>query len=192
MIFNAFGTLGLFLKNKSVYIVTALAVTVFFGCESNFKEVQKNNVSEFVPTGEADSVNLKYTDSGAIRIVLLSSKMLDYSSVIFPFTDFPKGIHLTIYEQKGKKTTVTAQYAISYSKTSIIDLRRKVVILSEDGPKLETEQLFYDQKNQWFYTEKKFKFSDAKGVSYGQGIDFSKDFKVINSQKIEGEVESLE
>ncbi|MDQ5928360.1 MAG: hypothetical protein QG594_134 [Bacteroidota bacterium] len=192
MIFNAFGTLGLFLKNKSVYIVTALAVTVFFGCESNFKEVQKNNVSEFVPTGEADSVNLKYTDSGAIRIVLLSSKMLDYSSVIFPFTDFPKGIHLTIYDQKGKKTTVTAQYAISYSKTSIIDLRRKVVILSEDGPKLETEQLFYDQKNQWFYTEKKFKFSDAKGVSYGQGIDFSKDFKVINSQKIEGEVESLE
>lgn len=192
MIFNAFGTLGLFLKKKSVYIVTALAVTVFFGCESNFKEVQKNNVSEFVPTGEADSVNLKYTDSGAIRIVLLSSKMLDYSSVIFPFTDFPKGIHLTIYDQKGKKTTVTAQYAISYSKTSIIDLRRKVVILSEDGPKLETEQLFYDQKNQWFYTEKKFKFSDAKGVSYGQGIDFSKDFKVINSQKIEGEVESLE
>ncbi len=174
------------------YIVTAFAVTVFFGCESNFKEVQKLNFSEFIAGGEADSVNLKYTDSGAIKVVLLSSKMLDYSNVAFPFTEFPKGIHLTVYDEKAKKTIVTAKYAVSYGKTSIIDLRKKVVIKSEDGQKLETEQLFYDQKNQWFYTEKKFKFSDVKGVSYGQGIDFSKDFKIINSQKIEGEVESEE
>ena len=192
MLLNAFGGVCHLLKNKSICIVTALAVTVFFGCESNFKEVQKINFSEFVPGGEADSVNLKYTDSGAIQVVLISSKMLDYSNVPFPFTEFPKGIHLTVYDKKAKKTIVTAKYAVSYGKTSIIDLRKKVVILSEDGQKLETEQLFYDQKNQWFYTEKKFKFSDAKGVSYGQGIDFSKDFKIINSQKIEGEVESIE
>lgn len=189
MPFNAFIQI---LKNKSIAIVTVLAMTVFFGCESNFKAVQKNNFTEFIPGGEADSVNLKYTDSGAIQVVLISSKMLDYSNVSFPFTEFPKGIYLTVYDKKAKKTNVTAKYAVSYVKTSIIDLRKKVVILSEDGQKLETEQLFYDQKNQWFYTEKKFKFSDAKGVSYGQGIDFSKDFKIINSQKIEGEVESIE
>jgi hypothetical protein len=40
-------------------------VTLFFGCESNFKEVQKINVQEFTPSGDADKVNLKYTDSGS-------------------------------------------------------------------------------------------------------------------------------
>jgi len=52
--------------------------------------------------------------------------------------------------------------------------------------------LYFDQKNEWFYTERKFKLTDAKGVSNGQGIDFSKDFKVINSQRVSGEIEADE
>ena len=89
-------------------------------------------------------------------------------------------------------TRVTSNYAVSYKPTGIIDLQGKVVIESENGQKLETEQLYFDQKNEWFYTEKKFKFTDLKGTSNGQGIDFSKDFKIINSQRIMGEIESSE
>ena len=170
----------------------AFAVTLFFGCESNFKEVQKINFTEFVPSGDADKINLKYTDSGLIKVVLVSPKMLDFATVDFPFTEFPKGIDVTLYDAKGKTTKVTANYAISYKQTSIIDLQGKVKILSENGQQLETEQLYFDQKNEWFYTEKKFKFTDLKGTSNGQGIDFSKDFKIINSQRIMGEIESSE
>jgi LPS export ABC transporter protein LptC len=180
-------------KNKYIKsVVTVLAVTLFFGCESNFKEVQKINFTEFTPSGDADKVNLKYTDSGLIKVVLISPKMLDFATVAFPFTEFPKGIDVTLYDDKGKTTRVTSNYAISYKQTSIIDLQGKVKILSEDGQQLETEQLYFDQKNEWFYTEKKFKFTDQKGTSNGQGIDFSKDFKIINSQRIMGEIESSE
>ncbi|UFH35982.1 LPS export ABC transporter periplasmic protein LptC [Flavobacterium acetivorans] len=182
----------LFNKYKTITAVMVLAMTLFFGCESNFKEVQKINFSEFTPNGDADNVNLKYTDSGLIKAVLLSPKMLDYTSVDFPFTEFPKGIDVTLYDAKAKKTRITSVYAVSYKVTGIIDLRGKVKIASEDGQMLETEQLYYDQKNEWFFTEKKFKFTDIKGVSNGQGIDFSKDFKIINSQRITGEVESAE
>ena len=76
-------------------VVTVFAVTLFFGCESNFKEIQKINFSEFIPNSDADMVNLKYTDSGRITAILVSTKMLDYSSVDFPFTEFPKGIDVT-------------------------------------------------------------------------------------------------
>lgn len=177
-----------FKKYKIFPVVMAVAVTLFFGCESNFKKVQQNNFTEFAPSGDADKVNLKYTDSGFIKAVLLSSKMLDYATVDFPFTEFPKGIDLTLYDNKGKETRVTSNYAISYKQTGIIDLQGKVKIVSQNGQMLETEQLYYDQKNEWFFTEKKFKFTDLKGVSNGQGIDFSKDFKVVNSQRITGEV----
>ena len=163
-----------------------------FSCESNFKEVQKINISEFNPTGEADSINVKYTDSGRITGILVSSKMLDFSSVDFPFTEFPKGIDVTLYDNKAKKTFITSNYAVSYKGTSIIDLQGKVKIKSENGQTMETEQLYYDQKNEWFFTEKKFKFTDLKGTSNGQGIDFSKDFKVINSQRITGEIQTAE
>ena len=162
---------------------------LFSSCESNLKEVQKINFSEFTPSGEAEDLNLKYTDSGAIKSILVSPKMLDYATVTYPFTEFPNGIHVTFYEINGKKTFVTSNYAVSYKTTSVIDLQGKVVISNEFGQKLETEQLYFDQKNNWFYTNNTFKFTYPKGVSYGEGIDFSKDFKIVNSQKISGEIE---
>jgi LPS export ABC transporter protein LptC len=171
-------------------LVIVITVTLFLGCESNFKEVQKINFSEFVPSGEADGINLKYTDSGRITAILVSPKMKEFGSVGFPFTEFPKGIDVTIYDIKGRRTFIKSDYATSYKLTNVIDLKGNVKITSQDGQILETDQLYFDQKNDWFYTEKSFKFTDPKGVSNGQGIDFSKDFKIINSQKIAGELES--
>lgn len=148
--------------------------------------------SEFSPSGEADDFNLKYTDSGRITSILVSPKMLDYATVEFPFTEFPKGIDVTLFDKNGKKTFVTADYAVTYKGTEIIDLQGKVKISNEQGQFLETEQLYFDQRNEWFFTEKKFKFTDPKGVTFGEGIDFSKDFKQINSQRITGEVDQTE
>jgi lipopolysaccharide export system protein LptC len=179
-------------KRYIINAVTVFAVTLFFGCESNFKEVQKINFSEFVPGSDADTVDIKYTDSGRITGVLKSRKMLDYSNLDFPFTEFPIGIDVTLYDKNQKRTFIKANYAVSYKQTGIIDLQGKVKITSETGQMLETEQLYFDQKNEWFYTERKFKLTDAKGVSHGQGIDFSKDFKVIHSQRITGELEAEE
>ncbi len=180
--------------NKKTYsiIVVASFVIMILGCESNLKEIHKDNFSDFVPSNNADEVHLKYTDSGRITGVLVSKKMLDYAVVDFPFTEFPKGVHVTLYDKNAKKTVVTSNYAISYKQTGIIDLQDKVKIVSHDGQMLETQQLYYDQKNAWFFTERKYKFSSPKGVSNGQGIDFSKDFKVINSQRITGEVDSAD
>jgi len=181
------------LKNHILFsFFSILAAMLFLGCESNFKEVQKINFSEFVPSGETDDINLKYTDSGLIKLILKSPKMLDFSDVDFPFSEFPKGIEVTLYDNKAQKTIVRANYAVSFKETNIIDLQGKVKITSEKGQILETEQLYYDQKNEWFFTEKKFKFTDPKGVSNGQGIDFSRDFKVVNSQRIAGEFENAE
>ena len=93
-------------------------------------------------------------------------------------------------DNNGKKTFVTSKYAITFKNTDLIDLQGNVKITNEAGQLFETEQLYFDQKNEWFYTEKRFKFTDAKGFTYGEGVDFSKDFKIINSQRISGEVQS--
>ena len=170
----------------------AIISAAFGSCESNFKEVQKINYSEFMPSGEATNFNLKYTDSGRIKSILISPQMLDYATVEFPFTEFPKGIDVTMFDTKGKKTFIKSDYAVTFKGTDIIDLQRNVRITNETGQILETEQLYFDQKNEWFFTEKKFKFTDPKGISYGEGIDFSKDFKVVNSQRIQGTIDEAE
>lgn len=189
---NHYPSMSFFKKNSCFFLSLFIIASVVFGCENNLKEVHKNSYSEFVPSGDADNVNLKYTDSGKVKSILISPKMLDYANVEFAFTEFPKGVDVTIFDNKGKRTFIRSNYATSYKQTNIIDLQGKVKITSEDGQVLETEQLYFDQKNQWFYTEKKFKLTDANNTSTGQGIDFSKDFKVINSQRIQGEIESSE
>ncbi|MFN3967700.1 LPS export ABC transporter periplasmic protein LptC [Flavobacterium sp.] len=176
----------------SIPFFSLLFCLAIVSCESNFKEVQKMGVSEFTPSGDADSINLKYTDSGRITANLISPKMLDYATVEFPFTEFPKGMHLTLFDKNGKQTYIDADYAVRYKITDMIDLQGHVKISNQNGEQLETEQLYYDQKNEWFFTEKKFKFTSPKGVSYGEGIDFSKDFKKVNSQKVSGQVQSSE
>jgi LPS export ABC transporter protein LptC len=177
---------------KSSGFLLVLSFLILSGCESNFKEVQKINYSEFVPNGEAENFNLKYTDSGRIKSILVSPKMLDYSNVEFPFTEFPQGIHVTMYDSDGKRTFISSNYAIMFKGTDLIDLQKNVKISNETNQVLETEQLYYDQKNEWFFTEKKFKFTDPKGISFGEGIDFSKDFKIVNSQRINGEIDEAE
>ena len=177
---------------KMQYFVLPLVAILAVSCESNFKEVQKINYSEFIPSGEADNFNLKYTDSGRITSILVSPKMLDYSNAEFPFTEFPKGVHVTMYDKKGKRTFIQSEYGVTFKGTDVIDLRQNVKISNETGQLMETEQLYFDQKNEWFFTEKKFKFTDPKGVSYGEGIDFSKDFKIVNSQRINGQIDEAE
>lgn len=179
-------------KNSYNYLVVGVFFGLFLSCESNFKDIHKDNFSDFVPSNNADEVNLKYTDSGRITGILVSKKMLDFAAVDFPFTEFPKGVHVTLFDKNTKKTVVTSNYAVSYPQTGIIDLKGKVKIVSDQGQILETQQLYFDQMNGWFFTERKYKFSSPKGVSNGQGIDFSKDFKVINSQRITGEVDSAD
>ena len=182
-----------FIKNNILSIVTIFIVTMLFSCESDIQKVNKLRETSFMPMGEADSLNLKYTDSGKIKSILVSQKMLDYSNIKNPFTEFPKGIHVTLYDNKGQTTTIVSNYAISYKLTDIIDLQGKVTITSQDGKKLETEQLYFDQKNEWFFTEKHFKFSDSNGsFMQGPGVDFSKDFRIFNMQSSSGLIKSVE
>ena len=175
-----------------MFLVSICTILILGSCDSSLKEVQKINVSEFSPSGDADSITLKYTDSGKIKAVLVASKMLDYATVKYPFTEFPNGVNVTLYDQKARRTFIRSDYAIQFKGTDLIDLQGNVKISTEDNQVLETQQLYFDQKNEWFFTEKKFKFTDPKGVSYGEGIDFSKDFKIVNSQKIKGEIDQSE
>lgn len=179
--------MGLAEKIK-VSLLVAISSVMLFSCESNFKDVQKINVSNFAPVGEADSVNLKYVDSGRVKAILVASKMLDFGNAAFPYTEFPKGVDVTLYDTQQKQSFIVSDYAITYNGTDIIDLQGNVKITSSDGKFLETTQLYYDQKREWFFTEKKCKLTLGPGnIFYTKGFDASRDFSDISGQAFFGE-----
>jgi len=160
---------------KSLYTkkntVIAIAMTVFFSCKNNFKAVQKIGLSANEPQGVADHINLKHTDSGRVTANLISPKMYDYNNRDFKYSEFTEGVILHLFDESNKKSTIVADYAITYSDTDLIDLKGNVVIYTAQKDTLYTDQLFYDQKNEWVFTNKPFKFLNNGNVTEGKGFD---------------------
>lgn len=172
------------LNKHFIYCIPFLLLTVsFISCDSKFKEIQNINKVSFYPAGEAENITLHYTDSGRVKAILVSKSMLDYSTVKYKFTEFPKGIHLTFFDNNNNKNTVVADYAINYTQTELIDMRGNVVITTFDGKKLESDQLYYDQRNEWFYTEGRYKGSvDKDNFTQGVKLDFDSRLNVVKAR----------
>lgn len=174
------------LKNNLLNSVTSIFVTLFFSCQSNFKEIQKINEENTFPSGIAEHFSLTYTESGRIKAILSSPINQDFSNQAFPYQEFPNGVKVDFYDEKNNKSTVTADYGIIYSATNLIDLRGNVVLQTHDGKRLETPQLFWDEKNEWIFTEKNYTFTSPDLNMSGTGIDFDKTFNQVNSHNNSG------
>lgn len=175
------------IKRRHIFIsmVVVFATTILFSCKKNFKEIQQIGVLQNGPAGEAKNINLKYTDSGKIKANLVSPKMLDYSNRDFPFSEFPEGIHLDLFDDQNHKSIVIADYAISYSETDLIDLQGNVVLMTYTKDTLFAEQMYYDQRREQLFTNYPVRFKFASGNS-GKGNIFDSDVKFENYELLEG------
>ena len=167
----------------------ALAMTMFFSCKNNFKDVQRVGILQNVPIGIANTINLKYTDSFMLKANLLSSKMLDYSNRDFGFLEFPEGIELTIYDEQGNVSKIFSDYAIIYNDTDLVDLRGNVILATHKKDSLFTPQMYYDQKSEWVLTNKDFRFRSGGTDISGRGFNSDKNFNTREMLEISGIVE---
>lgn len=161
-------------------------------CDNDIKNIQKLNQKKLFPSGEAKNMLVRYTDSAKIKAELKSATMLDYSSAKYGFSHFPKKVFVTVFDDKKQKTLIEADKATSFNKTKIIELIGNVKIITSDGKILQTNQLYYDQRNNWFFTESYFKITDPnKSYFEGIGLDFDNKFKIINAQQNRGELNNI-
>jgi LPS export ABC transporter protein LptC len=158
------------------YIVTVFTVTMFFSCKDNFKEVQNIGIVDSGPLTVAEHINTKYTDSGRLKMNLQSAKMLDFSNRAFAFFEFPIGVNLDIFDADNNKSNVIADYALVYTKTDLIDLRGNVVLTTHNKDTLFAEQLYYDQKTQWLFTNRPVRFVRQNEIINGNGFDSNRNF----------------
>lgn len=174
----------IFLKKHTILnIVTVITVTMFFSCKDNFNEVQKIGISENEPIGIIDTFNLKYTDSGRVKAILISSKMLDYTNRDFPFREFPEGVYLEVFDEENNKSVVVADYAISYTNTDLIDLQGNVRLSTYQKDTLLAEQLYYNQSKEWLFTDRPVSF--RMGLDEINGRGFNSNSKFTNAEVLE-------
>ena len=159
-------------------LVTAFAVTLFFSCGNNAEDIQKFNQRSEGPSAEGEGVLLKYTDSGKVVATLKTPLIIEYGLADFPYEEFPKGVEVTFIDDNKNENYITADYAIRYKRSGLIDLRKNVVLITSDSTRLDASQLFWSQKDEWVFTDKPYTI-DFPDDSYNKGdlFDSSQDFK---------------
>ncbi|MDA9875029.1 LPS export ABC transporter periplasmic protein LptC [Flavobacteriaceae bacterium] len=167
------------LKNS----VSLSVIALFFSCNNTLKKVQDLDSASYQPLSIAEDINTKYTDSGRLTLILVSPKMVNFTNREFPFYKFPEGIDLTLFDDDDNKNTVNSDHAIVYDQTNLIDLQGNVVLTTSTNDTLFTEQLFFDQKKEWLFTNQPVKFRTKDYITNGVGFDSNKNF--TNAQVLE-------
>jgi LPS export ABC transporter protein LptC len=186
--------------NKYIQILikstTILMLTVvLFSCSNNTKKARDFLADKNLPIGTASNIYHVYKDSGKITSKLITSKMLDYSNrKKHPYSEFPKGIEIINFENNGLDSiTIIGNYAINYSKTDISEIRGNVVVINHnEQSKLETEQLFWDEKTKYFISEKPFKLTKENDTIFGVGFESKDDLSKHLAKKTTGRLETTE
>lgn len=163
-------------KHNIFYIVTVITVTMFFSCNNTLNKVNKIGISENEPIGEAENINLKKTDSGRVKAILISPKMLDYSNRSYPYNEFPEGIDLEIFNENNKRSNILADYAIVYGETNLIDLQGNVKLITSTQDTLFAEQLYFDHNKNWLFTNKPVTYRTGTDLIHGNGFDSNSKF----------------
>ncbi|NNK87175.1 MAG: LPS export ABC transporter periplasmic protein LptC [Flavobacteriaceae bacterium] len=179
------------MQGRSIIIllmVTVCSVTMFFSCRNNFKEVQNIGILSSEPLTVAENINTKYTDTSGLLSVLKSPKMLNYSNRDFAYYEFPDGIDLVLYDENDDETHIIADYAIVYDETDLIDLRGNVVLDTHKRDTLFADQLFYDQKREWLFTNNAVRFRTQDQLIDGHGFDSDREFTKARVLEVSGVV----
>lgn len=165
--------------NKIKSIATILIVAMLFSCTNDAKEVRDFLADKNLPIGEAYNINHKHTDSGWVNVKMKSPVMLDFGNrTMHPYSEFPKGVKITSIKKNGDSITIEGDYAKSYTKTEISEIKNNVVIYNyAQKNKLETDQIYWDQKAHYYFTEKKFTFYTLTDTIKGVGFEASEDLQ---------------
>ncbi|WP_405562559.1 LPS export ABC transporter periplasmic protein LptC [Polaribacter sp. Asnod6-C07] len=184
------------IKNKILLQSTAVILTVvFFSCSKDTQKARDFLADKNLPIGTSKNAFHVYKDSGRVTSKLITPLMLDFSNrKEHPYREFPTGIKIINFENKGlDSVTVIGDYALSYATTSISEIRGNVVVVNHtDNSRLETEQLFWDQKTKYFVSEKAFKLTKEKDTIFGVGFESKDDLTKHLAKKTTGKLETSE
>jgi LPS export ABC transporter protein LptC len=140
-------------------------------CKNDIETINALNNEIKLPDQSGFNIEITYTDSGRIQGKIYAPEVNKFDRGEEPYVEFPKGMKVVFYDSLERPTSyIKAQYAIYYEKKQLWEARNQVVAENQvNHDKLETEQMFWDQKEEKIYSEKFTRLTNADGISYGEG-----------------------
>lgn len=137
----------------------------------------------------ARGVQILYSDSARIRLILEAPTMHNYLTPTDPRQEFPDG--LTAYfldENQDTTSTLVAQLGVYRQRSNLITVRDSVVWESSDLQKLETEELNWDERRELIYTNKFVVLTQPDYIITGYGLESDPGFTNARVLQVDGRI----
>ncbi len=169
------------MKEKLVFvniIISILLMSMLFNsCQNDMNTITEYMHEESMPTEQLKEVEYIYSENGLIKSKM-SCGMLKRYNIPENYTEFSEGFVLSMYDSLGVKTSIiSANYAKRLENTQLFEALHSVEVVDIVEEKvLNTEQLFWDEKNHRIYTDKFVKITTPDKVIYGDGLEANDQF----------------
>ncbi len=164
-------------KPYKYFFITALFTGCFFyGCENDIKEVQQLGEKK-VSVDEGKNIQ-SYLSLGGIMKAKLTAPLMLRTAADTPKIEFPKSLHVDFYDDSTKvESQLFAKYGRYLENEDKVFLRDSVIVFNmKQGDTLRTDELYWDQNKEIFYTDKKVAIHTPEQIIYGIGLNAKQDF----------------
>ncbi|MBY0535856.1 MAG: LPS export ABC transporter periplasmic protein LptC [Chitinophagaceae bacterium] len=166
-------------SNTFKLVKAALLVSCFFmfSCENDQKQVDEM-FSKKTAVEEAAGVESYLSQGGKVKAKLTAPYMLRYL-IDSPYLEFNRTLHVDFYNDSNQvESILDAHYAKHKEFQRTVLLRDSVVIINKvNGDTLKTDELWWDQNKQEFYTDKVVHIYQRTGYTIGKfGLRAKQDF----------------
>lgn len=157
-------------KKPGILLCGIAILLIFFSCKNDIETINALTNEIELPDQTGYDVEIAYTDSGLLKGKIFAPEVNVYARKEEPYIEFPQGIRVIFYTLGGiANASVQSKYAIYFQKEKLWEARYQVVAENPgEGKKLETEQLFWDEKTEQIYSDKYSKITNPDGVSMGE------------------------
>ena len=126
------------------------------------------------------------SDSGITRYRMNAKEWLVFGKAREPYSYFPQGVYVEKFDSLfNVEASVKADTAYYWDKKGLYKLIGHVSILSQEGKKLDTSILYFDQKEDQIYTDEYFELEEGDKIITGIGFKSNQNmtkYKIFNSQ----------
>ena len=151
-------------------MISALAV---FSCSNDVREVREITAEDtLMPAQKAEDITIIRSDSAVVNLKAFAPSLVRYIEGEDPYNEFPDGIYVVTYREYPDTTsTIRADYAINYEDQHLWIAKGDVVAVNEQKEQLNTEELYWDERKEIIYTEKKVRITTANEIIFGEGME---------------------
>lgn len=170
-------------------------------CENDLEEIRKFSYYEEIPTEVASNVEMMYSDSFQVVVIIRSPQLIRYSGAK-PREEFKGGLEVDFIGKNLRVASkLTAKEAVKKTVTikdeknrnirePIVIVRDSVVLAGSNGELLFTEELIWYENLGKMTTDKWVRIITEDKDIFGFGFETDKEFKNWRIRSVIGEFKS--